>query len=114
VSYAHGMDIGADSEIGELRTVLMHRPGPELQRITPRTRDRLLFDALPWVGRAQQEHDAFTQALRDTGVEVVYVTELLQDALEYQRARDEAIGSALAGAGLGDELRAQVSTGSAP
>ena len=104
MSYAHGVD----SEVGALRTVLVHRPGAELRRITPRTRDRLLFDALPWVGRAQQEHDAFTQSLRDTGVEVVYVTELLQDALEYQSARQEAIKSALSGAGLGDELRAQV------
>jgi arginine deiminase len=104
VSYAHGLD----SEVGVLRTVLMHRPGPELRRMTPRTRDGLLFDALPWAGRAQQEHDAFAGALRDAGVEVVYVTGLLQDVLEYQQARDQAIASALAGAGLGDELRAQV------
>jgi arginine deiminase len=76
--------------------------------MTPRTRDRLLFDRLPWAIRAQQEHDAFTQALRDQGVEVLYITELLQDALEYQPARDEAIGSVLSGTGLGDELRAQV------
>ena len=79
VSYTHG----ADSEAGWLRTVLVHRPGAELKRISPRSRGRLLFDRLPWVARAQQEHDAFTQILRDHGVEVLYVTELLQDALEY-------------------------------
>jgi arginine deiminase len=104
VSYAHG----ADSEVGRLRTVLVHRPGAELKRITPRSRDRLLFDALPWIGRAQQEHDVFTQALRDQGVQVLYVTELLQDALEYQSARDQAVASVLTDGGLGDELRSQV------
>jgi arginine deiminase len=104
VSHAHGVD----SEVGQLRTVLVHRPGLELRRITPRTQDRLLFQALPWVGRAQQEHDVFTRSLRDQGVEVLYVTELLQDALEYQSARDEAIASALAATELGDELTVQV------
>jgi len=104
VSHAHGVD----SEVGRLRSVLLHRPGLELARITPRHRDRLLFDTLPWVGRAQQEHDAFAAALRDQGVEVLYVTELLQDALEYQPARDEVIGLALGDAGLGDELAGQI------
>jgi arginine deiminase len=101
VSHTHG----ADSEVGKLRTVLVHRPGPELRRITPRSATQLLFDGLPWVSRAQQEHDIFTQALRDHGVEVLYLTELLQDALEYQPARDEAIVSVLGSAALGDELR---------
>lgn len=96
---------GADSEVGLLRTVLVHRPGLELRRITPRSAGRLLFDALPWAARAQQEHDALTAVLRDHGVEVLYVTELLQDALEYQPARDEAIASVLASTALGDELR---------
>ena len=104
VSHTHG----ADSEVGRLRTVLVHRPGLELRRITPRSAGRLLFDALPWVGRAQQEHDSLARVLRDHGVEVLYVTELLQDALEYQPARDDAIASVLASAALGDELRAQV------
>ncbi len=88
---------GVDSEVGRLRTVLVHRPGLELKRMTPRSRDRLLFETLPWGCRAQEEHDVFTQAMRDQGVEVLYVTELLQDALEYQPARDEAIAAVLAG-----------------
>jgi arginine deiminase len=104
VSHTHG----ADSEAGQLRTVLVHRPGAELKRISPRGRGRLLFDRLPWVDRAQQEHDAFTQILRDHGVEVLYVTELLQDALEYAPARDAAISAALDARPLGDELRAVV------
>ena len=89
---------GVDSEVGTLRTVLVHRPGEELKRL----------DSRPWVGGAQQEHDRLTQALRDQGVEVLYVTELLQEALEYQAARDAAFGSVLDRAGLGDELAAQV------
>jgi len=104
VSHTHGVD----SEVGRLRTVLVHRPGLELRRITPRSAGRLLFDGLPWVGRAQQEHDILGRVLRDHGVEVLYVTELLQDALEYQPARNEAIHSVLASAALGDELRGQV------
>jgi arginine deiminase len=104
VSHTHGVD----SEIGRLRTVLAHRPGAELRRITPRASDQLLFAGLPWVGRAQQEHDTLTQALRDHGVEVLYVTEMLQDTLEYPRARDEAVTSALSDPRLGDQLRADL------
>jgi arginine deiminase len=104
LSHTHG----ADSEAGWLRTVLVHRPGAELKRISPRARGRLLFDRLPWVARAQEEHDAFTQILRDHGVEVLYVTELLQDALEYAAARDAAISLALDDRPLGDDLRGVV------
>ena len=96
--------IGADSEVGCLRTVLVHRPGLELRRITPRTKGRLGFDCQPWVARAQQEHDVLTDVLRDRGAEVLYVTELLQDVLVYASARDEAIASVLAEAELGDIL----------
>lgn len=103
---SHG--IGTDSEVGHLRTVLVHRPGLELRRVTPRTRSRLAFDGLPWLTRAQQEHDALTDVLRDHGTEVLYVTELLQDVLEYACAREEAIGSVLAAADLGEELGPQV------
>jgi arginine deiminase len=99
---------GADSEVGQLRTVLMHRPGPELQRLTPRHRDRVLLRSLPWLGRARQEHDVLSQALRDEGAEVLYLMQLLQDCLEYQSARDQAIALAVADAGLGDELRGQL------
>ncbi|GLW64727.1 arginine deiminase [Actinomadura rubrobrunea] len=93
------------SEVGRLRTVLLHRPGAELKRLTPRNSDKLLFDGIPWVGRAQEEHDAFAQALRDRGVEVLYLTELLQDVLEYETAREEAINGVLDDPRLGDQLR---------
>ena len=66
---------GADSEVGRLQTVMLHRPGPELKRLTPRNNDKLLFDGIPWVARAQEEHDAFAEALRARDVEVLYLTD---------------------------------------
>jgi arginine deiminase len=96
---------GANSEVGRLRTVMLHRPGPELKRLTPRNNDKLLYDGVPWVGRAQEEHDAFAQALRDRGVEVLYLTDLLVETLQSEQAREHAITGAMAGLHLGDTLR---------
>lgn len=69
------------SEVGRLRTVLMHRPGLELRRVTPSNMEELLFDELLWVDRAQAEHDAFAQLLRGAGVEVLLLGELLAEVL---------------------------------
>lgn len=99
---------GTDSEVGQLRAVLVHRPGPELQRMTPRHANGLLFGTLPWVSMARQEHDVLCEQLRSHGAEVLYFTELLQDSLEYQPARDEAVRLAVADASLGDQLREQL------
>ena len=96
---------GADSEVGRLATVMLHRPGNELKRLTPRNNDRLLFDGIPWVSRAQDEHDAFAETLRNRGVEVLYLTELLTETLESELARNHAITSALSGLHLGDTMR---------
>ena len=96
---------GVDSEVGRLRTVMLHRPGPELQRLTPRNNDKLLFDGVPWVSRAQDEHDAFASALRQRGVEVLYLTELLTETLVEPEARDIAIETALTDLDLGETLR---------
>jgi arginine deiminase len=101
--------MGATSEVGRLRTVLLHRPGPELKRLTPRNNDKLLFDGIPWVGRAQDEHDAFAQALRDREVEVLYLIDLLVETLASADARRRAIDDALASLHLGDTLRAYLS-----
>ena len=93
------------SEVGRLRTVMLHRPGPELQRLTPRNNDKLLFDGIPWVTRAQEEHDAFAEALRGHDVEVLYLTELLVETLESEDARAHAIRGVTASLRLGDTLR---------
>src|SRR4051794_33589900 len=83
------------SEVGRLRTVILHRPGRELQRLTPRNNDELLFDGVPWVQRAQTEHDAFADELRAHGVEVLYVRDLLAEALEVDEAREQLLDAAL-------------------
>ncbi len=73
--------IGVSSEVGRLQAVILHRPGQELQRLTPDNKDELLFDELLWLEHAQVEHDAFAGLLRDDGVEVLYVEELLAEVL---------------------------------
>ncbi len=97
-----------DSEVGRLRTVLLHRPGPELKRLTPRNNDKLLFDGIPWVGRAQEEHDAFAAALREHDVEVLYLADLLVEALEVPAARTDTIAAVAADPRLGTTLRETV------
>src|SRR5689334_23663726 len=96
---------GVNSEVGRLRTVMLHRPGPELRRLTPRNNDQLLFDGVPWVARAQEEHDAFAQALRDRGVEVLHVDKLLTEILVIPAARAELIGAAVDDPRLGASLQ---------
>jgi arginine deiminase len=98
-----------DSEVGRLATVVLHRPGPELARLTPRNNDSLLFDGIPWVGRAQEEHDTFAAALRSRGVEVLYLADLLTGALAVPAARAELTTAVLADVRLGDTLRGEVS-----
>jgi arginine deiminase len=94
-----------DSEVGTLRTVMLHRPGSELSRLTPRNNDSLLFDGVPWVSRAQEEHDAFTDALRGRGVEVLALVDLLTEALDVPAARAKAVGDVLAGSRVGQTLQ---------
>lgn len=69
------------SEINPLKKVLLHRPGRELLNLTPDRLPELLFDDIPFLKVAQQEHDAFAQILRDNGVEVVYLEDLMTDVL---------------------------------
>ena len=69
------------SEIKPLKKVLLHRPGRELLNLTPDKLPELLFDDIPFLPVAQQEHDAFAQILRDNGVEVVYLEDLMTEVL---------------------------------
>ena len=75
------MAINVRSEIKPLKKVLLHRPGKELLNLTPDTLGRLLFDDIPFLKVAQQEHDAFAQILRDNGVEVVYLEDLAAETI---------------------------------
>lgn len=100
---------GVDSEVGTLRTVILHRPGAELTRLTPRNNDALLFDGLPWVARAQEEHDAFAALLRSRGVEVLLLADLLTEALASGAARIQGIAAAVDGRRLGPYLSQELS-----
>ncbi len=76
------MKINVYSEIGQLKTVLLHRPGKELENLTPDILERLLFDDIPYLKVAQEEHDAFAKTLRDSGVEVLYIKDMVVEALD--------------------------------
>jgi arginine deiminase len=76
-----------DSEVGRLRQVILHRPGPELLRLTPGNKDRLLFDDVLWVHRAQEEHDRFAEVLRERGVTVHLFGDLLRRTLDLPDAK---------------------------
>ena len=78
---------GVHSEVGKLRKVIVHRPDLSLMRLTPANHDDLLFDDVLWVERARWEHDQFVACMRERGVEVYYVNDLLSAAL---KASDEA------------------------
>lgn len=103
--------LGCNSEVGTLRTVILHRPGAELKRLTPRNNDTLLFDGLPWVSRAQEEHDAFAALLRSRGVEVLLLGDLLTEALAHSgAARMHGISAAVDARRLGVPLAQELST----
>ena len=76
-----------DSEVGTLRRVVLHRPGLELKRLTPGNKDRLLFDDVLWVARAQAEHDRFAEVLRERGAQVHLFGELLRETVAFPDAR---------------------------
>jgi arginine deiminase len=80
-----------DSETGRLREVILHRPGLELERLTPASKDDYLFDEVVWVERAQQEHDAFATVLRDRGVRVHLLEDLLAETMALPEARKHVL-----------------------
>ena len=103
--------LGVHSEVGKLRQVIVHRPDLSLSRLTPGNHDELLFDDVLWVERAQWEHDQFVARMRERDVDVLYVHDLLAEAL----AADDAVRRRLiemvaseyvVGIGLVEEVRA--------
>ena len=81
------MTFSVQSEAGQLRQVIVHRPGLELSRLTPRNVGELLFDDVLWAKKAKEEHDAFAEALREKGVRVHYFGQLLGETLELPEGR---------------------------
>lgn len=79
------------SEIGKLNKVLLHRPGLELEALTPSTLERLLFDDIPYLKVAQEEHDGFAKVLRDNGVEVIYYVDETAKALADKNIKEQFI-----------------------
>ncbi|MGC5617621.1 arginine deiminase family protein [Georgenia sp. Z1491] len=92
------------SEIGPLREVIVHRPGAELERLTPATMDELLWDDLLWVSRAQDEHDAFVGVLEDAGVLVHQLPDLLTQTLAVPEARAHVLNATFTREHLGPSL----------
>ena len=88
MSTATASALGAHSEVGTLRTVMVHRPDLAHARLSPRNCHELLFDDVIWVSRAQEEFDAFVQVMRGRGVEVLLFHDLLAETLERDDARE--------------------------
>ena len=80
--------LGANSEVGTLRTVIVHRPDLAHERLSPTNCHELLFDDVIWVRRARQELDAFVDLMRERGVEVLLFHDLLAETLEQPEARE--------------------------
>jgi len=79
------------SEIGQLKKVMLHRPGDELENLMPEYIERLLFDDIPYLKIAQEEHDVFSDLLRKNGVEVLYLTDLTAESLVDESVKNEFI-----------------------
>lgn len=87
--------LNVTSEIGKLKTVLLKRPGKELENLTPDYLPGLLFDDIPYLPVAQKEHDNFAQVLRDEGVEVLYLEQLMEEAIADEKIREQFIDQIL-------------------
>lgn len=81
--------ISVYSEIGKLKAVLLHCPGAEVENIVPDYLTRLLFDEIVYLDQARREHNQFAEILRNEGVEVLYLTDLMEDILEDPKVKEE-------------------------
>ncbi|WP_077368012.1 arginine deiminase [Anaerosalibacter sp. Marseille-P3206] len=95
--------INVRSEIGRLKTVLLHRPGGELENLVPDYLERLLFDDIPYLKAAQAEHDAFAKVFKDNGIEVVYLEDLASEAISDASVREKMIDEFLEEANISGE-----------
>ncbi|KLO24117.1 arginine deiminase [Marinitoga sp. 1155] len=85
------MSINVYSEVKDLKRVLLHRPGLELENMEPDLLEELLFEDIPYLKKAQQEHDYFAEILRTNGVHVEYITDLLATALSEENIKKEFV-----------------------
>lgn len=83
--------IHVNSEIGRLKKVMLHRPGQELENLMPEYLERLLFDDIPYLRIAQEEHNSFADILRQNGVEVVYLSDLVAESIINQDVKEQLI-----------------------
>lgn len=88
------------SEIGKLKKVLLHRPGKELENLMPEYLERLLFDDIPYLKIAQEEHDAFAGIFKEKGIEVVYLEDLVADSLYNDEIKTQFIDEYIEEAGV--------------
>jgi arginine deiminase len=89
------MNMHVDSEVGNLKQVILHRPDLELKRLTPTNKDAYLFDDVLWVKRAKQEHDAFAESLRDLDVRVHMLDTLLRETVAIPEAKKYILEASL-------------------
>lgn len=93
-------NINVYSEIGKLKTVLLHRPGKELENLTPAFLENLLFDDIPYLKVAREEHDRFAGVFRENGVEVLYLERLMATVISDMDIREEFIEGFLTESGI--------------
>ena len=79
------------SEIGPLKAIVIHEPGEELNNLTPKYLEELLFDDIPWLPLAKKEHQAFAQVFKDNGVKVYYLVDLVSESLKNKKIKEEFI-----------------------
>lgn len=97
--------INVNNEIKPLKKVLLHRPGEELLNLTPNALDELLFDDIPDLEKAIEEHDNFAKIFKDEGIEVVYLEDLMAETLDQNKnLREEFLEKYLKEANISDEL----------
>ncbi len=97
--------INVTSEIGRLKKVLLHRPGQEIENLMPEYLERLLFDDIPYLKIAQEEHDEFAKILRDNGVEVVYLEDLATESIKDSAVKEAFIEEYLDEANIWNKRR---------
>ena len=98
------------SEIGKLKKVMLHRPGCELENLMPEYLERLLFDDIPYLKIAQEEHDAFADILKQNNVETVYLIDLVTQSLTSDDIKNEFIKEFIDEAGVSSSTKAEVLT----